>query len=146
MYRFLVYLAWILPISLALTAHGAEETTRTVPPSPTSIEATQFGYASPEAALNALQKRPGVIVTKQGGWTIADDKENFVFWSFTPLDHPAHPAAIKRVMAQSTTGDISVVMTAKCGGPKEACDKLISEFRAMNDRMHEQVQSKLKGQ
>jgi hypothetical protein len=142
----LSYFTGVLLVSLVACAYGAEEANRPVPPSPTSAEAAQFGYASPEAALSALRERPDVAISQQGGWTIVDDKANFALWSFTPPDHPAHPAAIKRVMVQSEAGDISVVMTAKCGGPKEACDKLISEFRAMNDSMRQRVQSRLKGQ
>jgi hypothetical protein len=89
--------------------------------------------------LAALRAKPGVSITQQDGWTIAEDRENDTVWSFTPSDHPAHPAAIKRALVK--TGDtISLVMSAKCGASKAACDKLIDEFRAMNERVRENLQ------
>jgi hypothetical protein len=125
-------------VSGAIAAEG--------PPAPDSPEATQFGYPSPEAALAALRERPGVSVYQQGGWTIADDKLNFSLWSFTPPDHPAHPTAIKRVIVKAPNGDISVTMIARCGAEKSACDKLIAEFRAVNDRMAETIRKEQGGQ
>lgn len=125
-------------VSGAIAAEG--------PPAPDSPEATQFGYPSPEAALAALRERPGVSIYQQGGWTIADDKLNFSLWSFTPPNHPAHPTAIKRVIVKTPNGDISVTMIARCGAEKSACDKLIAEFRAQNDRIGERIRKEQGGQ
>jgi hypothetical protein len=114
-----------------LTAAKAADTM----PAPDSPEATQFGYPNPDAALAALRQSPGVKIYQQGGWTIVDDRPHYTLWSFTPPEHPAHPAGVKRVLVKAPNGDISVMMTAKCYGTKAACDKLIDEFRALNDRM-----------
>jgi hypothetical protein len=92
-----------------------------------------------------LRERPGVSIHQQGGWTIADDKPNYTMWSFTPPDHPAHPTGVKRVIVKAPNGDISVMMTARCGASKAACDKLIAEFRALNDRMAESIRARSQG-
>ena len=126
-----------LLISAAFAVSGAIAAEE--PPSPDSPEATQFGYPSPEAALAALRELPGVSVYQQGGWTIADDKLHFSLWSFTPSNHPAHPTAIKRVIVKAPNGNISVTMIARCGAAKSACDELIAEFRAQNDRTAESI-------
>ncbi len=135
--HYVTVLIGVLP-SIAL---GGDPT----PPSPTSVTATQYGYKSPEEALRALRNQPGVVIsTRPDGWTVADDRPGFTVWSFSPSGHPAHPAGIKRVLVQDQVGNVSVMMTAKCGGPRTACDKLVAEFQRTNDEMRERVQSQLK--
>jgi len=133
--------AFVVLVVAAPRAHPADG-----PPAPDSPEATQFGFPSPEAALAALRERPGVSIYQQGGWTIVDDKPNYTLLSFTPADHPAHPTGVKRVIVKAPNGDISVMMTARCGASKAACDKLIAEFRALNDRMADSIRSRKQGQ
>jgi hypothetical protein len=61
---------------------------------------------------------------------------------FHATGHPAHPTAVKRVIVKAPNGDISVMMAARCGASKAACDKLIAEFRALNDRMAENIRAR----
>ena len=125
----------------ALITVAAPEIRADGPPAPDSPEATRFEYASPEAALAALRERPGVILHEEDGWILADDKANYTLWSFAPPDHPAYPAAVKRVIVKAPDGDLSIVMTARCGASKAACDKLIAEFRATNERIVENIRA-----
>lgn len=47
-------------------------------------------------ALTDLRAKPGVVVRVEGHWTIAEERKEFVMWSFAPAGHPAYPAIIKR--------------------------------------------------
>jgi hypothetical protein len=131
---------------LNFSALAADEPQSTPLPLPDSPQVARFGYRSPNAALEALRERPDVVISESDGWTIVHDKPNSTVWSFTRAGNSAHPAGIKRALAQSETGHVSVVMTAMCGARREECDKVIAEFRNRNERMREDVQSRLKGQ
>jgi len=132
----------LLLVCMASGLHAAEDKNKPERPSaPDSPEATQFGYPNIDEALAALKARPGVVISQQGGWTIAEDKPNYTIWSFTPPGHPAHPSAIKRVIVLGANGDISITMTGKCGASVTECDKLTSEFRALNARMRESMKA-----
>jgi hypothetical protein len=97
-----------------------------------------IGYSSVAEALEALKAKSGANVTVQQGWTIVDDRPGNAFWSFTPPGHPAHPAAIKRSIV-SRDGGMYVDMSALCQAEKAACDKLIEEFKALNERMRSDI-------
>lgn len=99
----------------------------------------EFGYPSPEAALADLRQRQGVVVFERNGWTVADDKPNRTWWSFTPEGHPAHPSGVKRVIVQAPNGDVSIAMSAKCGARDEACEALLVEFHLMNDQLRQRL-------
>ena len=93
-----------------------------------------------EEALTALRARSDVTITGQGGWTIVSDESGLTIWSFTPADHPAHPAYVERRMIQKD-GAWYVRMNVQCGASKKACDKLVEEFRALNEQIREELNS-----
>lgn len=97
-------------------------------------EAGGIGFPTVAAALEALKARSDVNISVQSGWTIANDRSASTIWSFTPADHPAYPAAVKRAIV-SKDGGLYVNMTALCQASKAACDKLMSDFKALNERM-----------
>lgn len=99
------------------------------------------GYPTVAAALEALKARSDVSISVQGGWTIADEKAASTIWSFTPADHAAHPAVVRRQLVQEN-GGISMKMTALCQASKAACDKLMADFQALNARMAESLAPK----
>ena len=101
----------------------------------------QFGYSSPAKALAALRLKDGVVISDRGGWTVAEDRKNVIVWSFTPTSHNAHPAGVKRAFVRNDDGSVSVLMSVLCGGPKEACDKLVAEFNQLNDQMRQAIES-----
>ena len=62
-------------------------------------------------------------------------------WSLTPREHPAHPAAVRRIPKEKD-GQLFIDMRVLCGADKSSCDKLVEEFKAMNEQMAEQLKSK----
>jgi hypothetical protein len=104
-------------------------------------EGRGIGYPTVAAALDALRARSDVKISVRGGWTVVDDRPANTFWSFTPPNHPAHPAAVKRTIVPRD-GGIYVDMTALCQASKVACDKLITEFKELNERMTQSMRSK----
>ena len=105
-----------------------------------------LGYTSVAEALASLKAKPGVSVnvTKPDGWVIVNEPAPaFAVWSFTPEGHYAHPAVVRRAIKQDANGAVSVEMTALCQAEKEPCDKLIREFQQLNERMRQQVGSRM---
>jgi hypothetical protein len=92
-----------------------------------------IGYASPEAALEALRGKPGVKITTQDGWTIAEDDAASTIWAFTPPGHAAHPGVVKRSLGPGK--EIGVQTNVMCGASRTACDQLLAEVQALNDKM-----------
>lgn len=101
-------------------------------------EGRGIGYPTVKAALEALSARSDVNTSVQGDWTIIEDRSANTFWSFTPPNHPAYPAAVKRTIV-SHGGGISIEMTALCQASKAACDKLMEEFKELNERMSQSM-------
>lgn len=97
-----------------------------------------IGYPTVSAALDALKARSDIAISVQGGWTIVEDKAAHAIWSFTPADHAAHPAAVRREIVEQG-GGVAVKMTALCQASKEACDKLMEDFKVLNARMGQEV-------
>jgi hypothetical protein len=105
-------------------------------PDPSDSDSQSIGYPTVQAALEALRKDPDAKISEQAGWTIVQQTagKNFVLWSFTPSSYPAYPAAIKRVIIEKE-GGMHLEMQALCQASKEACDRLIEEFKALNNEM-----------
>lgn len=118
-----------LPISLVLLISITFANTAAA-----DAEENGIGFASVAQALEHLKSRPGVEISTQGKWTIVDDTKEQTLWSFTPADHPAHPAVVRRA-ARERDGYVVIEMSALCQAAKAACDSLMAEFQAMNDRI-----------
>lgn len=103
-------------------------------------ETSSIGYPTVDAALQALQSKDGVVVSRRDGWTIIDDStgSDRSLWSFTPPEHPAHPAAVKRTVHESN-GSVWIDMTALCQAEKEPCDTLIEEFKTLNEKIRDSM-------
>jgi hypothetical protein len=106
----------------------------TLPLAALAQPARGVGYPTVAAALDALKARKNVAITDQRGWTIVEDEPARAIWSFTPPGHPAHPAVVKRTVVERD-GTVGMQMTALCQADKEACDKLMEEFKALNAQM-----------
>jgi hypothetical protein len=100
---------------------------------------SSIGYPSVVAAFEALRARRDVKITVERGWTIViEPRENSV-WSFTPIGHPAHPAAVKR-SAIEKEGAISINMRVLCRSGEAACDKLVAEFKVLNNKLRDEIE------
>ncbi|AKJ27055.1 hypothetical protein [Caldimonas brevitalea] len=104
-----------------------------------------IAYTTVEEALQALKAKPGVSLstTKPDNWVIATESGASIQWSFTPPGHYAHPAVVRREVKQKDN-DVYVETQALCHAEKVSCDRLIVEFKQLNERMRKTVQSRLK--
>ena len=116
----------ILLALLYFPALGAQQATASSP----------IGYATIEEAFNALKSDPGAGMKEYEGWTIFNQKGGgkYVLWSFTPVDHPAHPSAIRREVVKKE-GEIFIKMDALCDSNRLDCDLLIDQFKKINERI-----------
>jgi hypothetical protein len=106
-------------------------------PLPEQSNAT--GYPTVAAALADLRSRPGVAISIQQGWTIAEEKASRTVWSFAPSGHPAYPSAVKRQVVQ--TGDGATLrMSILCEAAKAPCDALVRSFADLNAQMTQSLQ------
>jgi len=121
-------------LSLAILLHSNPALSQPLPEAPGST----IGYATVADALDALRARSDVAISVQGGWTIADDRSHSTLWSFAPVGYPAYPAAVKREIKQAKDG-IYIEMNIHCEASKDACDKLVTDFQALNDSMRRQM-------
>jgi hypothetical protein len=111
-------------------------------PLPESKDNT-IGYANVAAAREALSARSDVeIRTADGGWTIiVVPKENTV-WTFTPENHPAHPAAIKRAPFEKD-GAVYLGTNVLCQAKKPVCDALVRDFIELNKRTEAKMKERI---
>ncbi|WP_307505039.1 hypothetical protein [Variovorax sp. W1I1] len=117
-------------------------------PSSTSLErkTSVIGYRSVDEAMRALKDKPGssVTITKPDSWVIINEPGPLsTQWSFTPAGHYAHPAVVRRALKIADNGAVSIETTALCEAQKVSCDKLIDEFRQLNERARQSVQRRL---
>ncbi len=104
-----------------------------------------IGYATVDAAITALKSsKTNKVSISPDGWTIVSEGARGPLWSFTPPKHPAHPAAVKRVLVEKN-GSIVIAMSALCQASKSACDALIEEFKLLNNKIAEDTRSKTAG-
>ena len=127
-------------LALAIAVSCGVEPRRTA----AAAEPNDIGYPSVEAALQALRQRDDVIISKQKGWTVVEERAALTIWSFTPADHPAHPAVVKRQVYEEN-GAARIRMWAKCGAAKDACDALLEGFQRLNARMGEAIKREKTG-
>ncbi len=114
--------------------------TPTTSPSPKPPEPSRgIEYATPQAALDALRKRTDVEIGVQKKWLVIRDNPNKAIWTFAPPDHPAYPAVIKR-MVSNKDGNEKMETSALCQAKREACDAMMKDVRAMDEKMRPTLQ------
>lgn len=93
-------------------------------------EPAPFGYASVEAALEALRANPSAQFRAEGGFTVVASSERGepVEWFFTHEGHEAHPAVVKRT-ALERDGVGMIDLVALCHAEQNVCDRLVDGFR-----------------
>ena len=102
---------------------------------------SSIGYSTVAAALEELSSDPRANVREQDGWTIIEVREaekRSAVWSFTPSDHPAHPCAVKRTVYEEN-GAVMLRTNALCQGTKKECDRLMEQFRELEQRIREHI-------
>lgn len=96
-------------------------------------------YATVAQARAVLSQRTDVQSREDDGWLIVADASAGAFWSFTPPDHAANPAVVKRTIHEKD-GTVSVAMATLCEAPKPACADLTRQFEDINERMRVDLQ------
>jgi hypothetical protein len=83
--------------------------------------------------LEKLKKNPSAKISLHSGWTIISlpDGDNHVIWFFSPEEHAAHPAMIKKTISVKG-GGVETVITTLCDAGKKTCDDLIKQFQTFN--------------
>ena len=134
-----------LLVVLALAASGSAAFAQSVPApvEESASGAEKRGYKTVATALEGLKSTPGVsvTVTQPDGWTIAVEPTTKAIWSFTPANHYAYPAVVRREIKERD-GGVYVEMVALCQAEKVPCDKLIREFQLLNQRMSESIRNR----
>lgn len=104
-------------------------------------------YASPEAALAALEQRADVLkqdASPQGwqsqeSWKIFNERPaerpGMIEWAFTPPGHAAHPSVIKRYFDVGSADHIYIDTSMKCSGDRAACKDLSGVIEKANWRI-----------
>jgi len=135
-----MYRPALLALAAACCGAALAQTAAPAPPAPSP---PRIAYASVAEALKALEARDGngTIVVHADGWTIVNDPQATAQWSFTPREHYAYPAVVRRVVLRNGK-DVSVDIATLCEAPAEACERLKVEFAAMNDRITQAVKAR----
>lgn len=134
----------ILSLLLAACASGPSSPLPKSGPIPEARHST-IGYATVNEALTALRSKPGTEFRDTRGWTVVKDREGTtqVLWSFTPEDHPAHPAVAKREVFEKD-GAVWLNLKVHCEASKAACDQFVRDFDALNQKVREDVRREQK--
>jgi hypothetical protein len=97
----------------------------------------EFEYPTVAAAMTAIKARWDLErFSRDDGWLGFSDSRNKVIWTFAPAGHPAYPAVIKRAIIDDGKV-VTVKTTARCEGPKAACEQLLLEFKALDGNADE---------
>ena len=127
-----------LCVIVGLAAYGPITWAQSQPAAPLEESGRNIEYASVATALAALRNKPGVRVTIQDGWILADDSQDVALWSFAPINHPSYPSAVKRRMVKTESG-IDLEMTVRCEATKAPCDDLVRSFQQLNKQMIREI-------
>lgn len=141
----LLALSVLAATPMALFAQLAEpESTASSAASTASV----IGYKTVAEALESLKALAGarVTITQPDSWVIISEPGGMVVWSFTPPSHAAHPAVVRRAVVVGSDKMARLQMSGLCEAQKAPCDKLMAEFRELNDRAARSVQDRMKGQ
>ena len=128
-----------------IASHSMAQADLTASAPPASEKKSVIGYSTVAEALAELRAKPGVEIqtTKPDAWIIINEPGS-IQWSFTPSTHAAHPAVVRRTVKVNGEGGVYIEMSALCQAEKAPCDKLVEEFKELNDRIRQSVRAKSK--
>ena len=131
MIRYFILLGLLMTPSLA----PAQEAGKDYELSPTPI-----GFSSVQEAYDSLNADADAIKSEYEGWTLFTQKADgkYILWSFTPVDHPVHPSAVRRDVVKKD-GEVFITMAVLCYASHFDCDQLIEQFQQINARFKQQL-------
>ena len=121
---------WLSALLLLQSLAFAQDLPKPIGNSARSIGESPIGYATVQEAFDALVAGPSAVQSEYEGWTSFNQKVEgkYIIWSFTPPDHPVHPTAVRREIANND-GDVSISMAVMCHSSRFDCDQLIEQFQ-----------------
>jgi hypothetical protein len=137
----LLFAAFSLVAPLAAIAQSASAPTTADSPN----DEEGIGFKSVAEALEIVKSKTGLQsqVSKPDAWIIIN-LPNRRQWSFTPSNHPAHPSVVRRDIKVDEQGAVSIEMKSLCEAAKPNCDKLLEDFRMLNEQLRQSIQSRIR--
>jgi hypothetical protein len=120
-----------------------------------SCAAALVGHPSPASAaqlcdrqITTIESFQGEIQTQAGVEQVRDDawyvsyanRGDQIVWNFTKSANPAHPAVVCRRIVRANES-VSITTTSVCGGPQPACDRMMRDFRELDEMLRQDIQN-----
>lgn len=119
-----------------------------------SFAAMLLGHLSPASAaqlcdrqITKIESFQGEIQAEAGVQQVRDDasyvsfadRDDQIVWNFTKSGNPAHPAVVcRRIVRADET--VSIETSSVCGGPQPACDRMMQDFRQLDEMLKQDMQ------
>jgi hypothetical protein len=98
----------------------------------------------PEALLERLSKVEKLPeIHRDKAYVALHDKARGTTWTFTVAGHPAHPSAVCRRPVQDGER-LRIEMGVTCFAQEAECEKLVSAFQELNQRMLQDLEKQQK--
>lgn len=105
-----------------------------------AVFATELSdFDSVKELESALRADDSVRFRTEKGWLIAES--GYRLWSFTPDDHPAHPAVVEREVYEED-GAVQMRSRQLCEADSNNCEQLLSEFKGLNSKVASAVRKR----
>jgi hypothetical protein len=97
-------------------------------------------FVTVQGAYDALSADPTAKQSDHDGWTVFNQKADgkYIIWSFTPVDHPVHPTAVRREVVKKD-GEVFISMDVLCHSSRLDCDQLIEQFKQINQNLQRRL-------
>jgi hypothetical protein len=97
-------------------------------------------FTTVQDAYDALSADPTATQSVYDGWTVFNQKVDgrYIIWSFTPVDHPVHPSAVRREIVKKD-GEVYISMDVLCQSSRFDCDQLIEQFKQINQNLQRRL-------
>jgi len=94
--------------------------------------------ATPASLLVEMSNDLTKIADRDGYVAYVNSPKTAV-WTFTKPGHEAHPSVVCRSVIANPDGSNSIDMKVLCIGTDAACDKLVADFKRLNERIIEDL-------
>ena len=106
---------------------------------PAVFAAELSDFDSVKELESALRTDDSVRFRKENGWLIAES--GYRLWSFTPANHPAHPAVVEREVYEEN-GAVQMRTRQLCEADSDSCEQLLSDFKGLNSKVANAVRDR----
>lgn len=87
-------------------------------------------------AVEEATKNTDASITRDGDWTIVSrpEKGDRVYWFVAPDIDKVSPALFKKTIHFDGKNTKQTLTVSKCEAPKQTCDNLMEQFKAMSEK------------